>query len=395
MYLKNIIQSLDHRWTINFHLPNTSSFTHLLKLLRPIEKDYVAAYITKKEWNLGSPIVLDILQQSQILRMTDFMLYKIENEDANQVQLIFNDLLEVQQLSLLADMIENIERTDPRSQMVAQCMHEGFRRFLEDISTGAYSLNRNYLHELRSHLTNADMEKIRILNLKLLLELSDCSLVEAIAQLSGWLNDMDNSMNNGMNELIRELLYDQEKVVRCLIKKVFTDLFHGWKWYVNVLRIITGSLKTQTVKIIKTFLKDLYTSFLEQKNKNFFLIMILTARVLCTGDVERFGDYSQWYKNQFSDMRYRISKDDFVITVEMLESLISFENDVEILEIYLRTAISPPTLCNDLVLSFKQMCRSKIERLKLDSSGDGRNIVESVVMIDDDDDFENENNFFS
>ncbi|KAG4076608.1 hypothetical protein HA402_001895 [Bradysia odoriphaga] len=393
MFLKNAIQTLDHRWTIKSYLPHTSSLIHVLKSLRPTEKDYIADHVTKKEWNLGSPNVLDILQLSGILRMSDFMVVKIESEDTLEVELIFNDLLEIQQLSLLADLIENIDRTDPRSQLVAQCLNDGFRRFLADMSTGAFSLNRNYLHELRPHLTGEQMEKIRILHLKLLLDVSDCSLVEAIAQLSEWMNDMDNSVNNGFNELIREFLFDQEKVVQCLMKKVYSDKFHGWKWYAYVLRTISGSLKSQSVKIIKAFLKDLYSSFLVQKNKNFFLIMIVTARVLCTGDRERFGDYLQWYRNQFSDMRYRISKDDFVSTLEMLQSLVSYENDLGILHIYAATAISPPTLCNDLVLNFKLMCRSKMERLKSDASGDGR--TDEVVQIDiDDDDFENENNIF-
>lgn len=382
MYLKNIIQSLDQRWTINFHLPNTSSFTHLLQSLRPTEKDYIGGYITKKEWNLGSPIVLDILQQSGMLTMSDYMLYKIHNEDAQEVQLIFNDLLEIQQLSLLGDLVSNIDRTDPGSQLVAQCLNEGFRRFLEDISTGRFSLNRNYLHDLKSILNAEQMEKIRILNLKLLLEISDCNLVEAIMRLGEWMTDMDNNLNSGFDDLIKELLYDQEKVVDYLTKKVFSDKFHGWKWYAIVLRIISSNLKTQSVKVIKAFVKELYTSFLVQKNKNFFLIMIITSRVLCAGDEKRFGSYSQWYKNQFSDMRYRISKDDFVSTMDMLQSLISYENDVDVLQIYIRTAISPPTLCNDLVLSFKQMCRSKIERLQ---SGD-RKTMEDVVLIDDDDD---------
>lgn len=394
MYLKNITQNLDHRWTINIHLPNTPTFTRLLQSLRPIEKDFVADYITRKEWNLGSSIVLDILQQSGILRMSDFMVYKIENDDAQEVQLIFNDLLEVKQLSLLADLIEHLDRTDPRSQMVAQCLNDGFRRFLEDISTGAYTLNRNYLHELKSYLTDELIEKIRILNLKLLLELSECSLTEAITQLSGWMRDMDGGTNNSLNDLIMELLYDQDKVVQCLIKKVYSDGFHGWKWYATVLRIISASVKTHVLKTLKNLLRDLYTSFLAQKDKNVFLIMMLTARILCNGDQERFGQYSQWYRNQFSDMRYRVSKDDFVSTIEMLQSLISYENDVDILDIYVKTAISPPTLCNELVLSFKQMCRSKIERLQLDASGD-RRMVENVVLIDDDDDdIEIENNIF-
>lgn len=384
MFLKNIIQSLDHRWTFNFYLPNTSSFIHLLKSLRPTEKDYVGDYITKKEWNLGSPIVLDMLQQSGILSMSDFMIFKIETENAQMVQLIFNELLEIQQLSLLADLVVNIERTDPRSQMITQCLMEGFRRFLEDILTGAFSVNRNYLHEIKSFLSAEHMEKIRILNLKLLLEISECNLSEAIRLLSGWMSDMDKSMDNVLNELIKEILYDQEKVVNCLIAKVFSDKFHGWKLYAIVLRSVCSKLKTTSIKVIKTFVKELYTSFLVQKNKNFFLIMMITARVLCAGDEERFGDYAQWYKNQFSDMRYRISKDDFVSTMEMLQSLISYENDIDVLEIYVRTAISPPALCNDLVLSFKQMCRSKIERLKLDLYGD-RKTVENIVLIDDDD----------
>lgn len=395
MFLKSVLQTLDHRWTIKY-FPQTAALIHVLKSLRPTEKDYIADYVTKKEWNLGSPNVLDILQQSGILTMSDFMVVKIASDDAQEVELIFNDLLEIQQLSLLADLIDNIDRTNPQSQAVTQCLNDGFRRFIADMSTGAFSLNRNYLHELTPHLSDEQMEKIRMLHLKLLLDISDCSLVEAIAQLTEWMNEVDNRLNNGFNDLIREFLYDQEKVVQCLIKKVYSDKFHGWKWYAYVLRTISGSLKSQSVKIIKGFLKDLYSSFLVQKNKNFFLIMIVTARVLCIGDQERFGDYSQWYRNQFSDVRYTISREDFVSTLEMLQSLISYENDVGILQIYVTTAISPATHCNDLVLSFKQMCRSKIERLKLDASGNGGvdgNVVQIDIDDDDDDDCD-ENNIF-
>lgn len=383
MYLRNIIESLNERWTINAHLLNTSSFGYLLKSLQPTEKDYIAGYVTKKEWNLGSPIVLDILQQSGILTMTDYMLHKIQFEDAQEVQLIFNDLLEAK-FSLLANLIENIERTDPRSQLVTQCLEEGFRRLLEDILIRGFNLNKNCLHEIKSFLSEEQLEKVRVLNLKLLLEIEGCSLIEAISQISEWI-DTDSILNNSFNELMKEIVHNKEIVLNCLMKRVLSEKFGGWKWYTNIIRKICKDLKSHSVKVIKAFLKEMYASYLVQKNKNFFLIMILTARVVCCADQERFGDYSQWYRNQFSDIRYTISKDDFVGTMEMLQSLISYENDMDILQIYVKTSISPPTLCNDLVLSFKQMCKSKIERLKLDQSGDRRTFDE-VVLIDDDDD---------
>lgn len=387
-YLKNILQNLDLRLSQNVHLPNTSSFIYLLKSLRPTEKDYIATYVTRKEWNLGSPIVLHILQQAGLLTMTEYMLQRIECDDPAEVQLILNDLLEAH-FSLLANLVENFERTDSRAHLVTHCLEEGFRKLIEDVVVRGDCVKRNYLREIKVFLTDEQLSRLRMLrmlNLKFLLEMEECSLVEGIGRLSGWMNE--NNENSALNEVINEILVDKEKVSEFLMKKVVSDKFNGWKWYSNILRKLCPVLSDHSLKAVKSFLKELFTLFLSQKNRNYFFIMMLTARIVCCGNPENFGDYPQWYKRQFSEMRYKISKADFISTMEVLKSLVSLENDVDVLQVYVRTAISPPTLCNDLVLCFKQMCRTKIERLNLDLSGDLRTFDHVVLLDNDSDDME-------
>ncbi|KAJ6641068.1 hypothetical protein Bhyg_06002, partial [Pseudolycoriella hygida] len=299
-------------------MANTKSFTHLLKSLRPTEKDYIASCIVKKEWNLGSAIVLEILQHSGILTMSEFMALKIETENVQEVHLIFNDLLEVRQLSLLVDLLESIDRTDPRSQLLTQCVNDGFKRFLEDLSTGGYSCERNYLLEIKSLVMDEQMERIRILNLNLLLEIEDCTLGEAVSRLNEWLNE--TSGNCGFNDLVKELLYDQEKIVEYL-----------HVYFVRPTKSVSVTIRSGT---------EINSATCDTRSAKTILL-----------------------------------------------SLLSYENNIEVLDMYAKTSISPATNCNDLVLSFKQMCRSKIERLKLDLSGD-RLTVDKIVLVDDDDDME-------
>lgn len=50
-----------------------------------------------------------------------------------------------------------------------------------------------------------------------------------------------------------------------------------------------------------------------------------------------------------------------------MKRLIPLEKDQDILQISIRMAISSPALCNVHVLEYKEICKSKLQALKLES----------------------------
>lgn len=60
-------------------------------------------------------------------------------------------------------------------------------------------------------------------------------------------------------------------------------------------------------------------------------------------------------------MNYQLkNQEKFSKILEILQNLIAYEFDKEILEIHCETAISSPRGCNHLVLEYKQMLKTKI-----------------------------------
>lgn len=101
-------------------------------------------------WNVGSTIVMKYLQKSNILSMSDVIVYTY-NQNQECAQLIFNDLLETEYM-LLGDLLKNANSTDPAGMALCEILNEGFKRLCNDIIQNPSILVTDYLIEVDEYI---------------------------------------------------------------------------------------------------------------------------------------------------------------------------------------------------------------------------------------------------
>lgn len=86
--------------------------------------------------------------------------------------------------------------------------------------------------------------------------------------------------------------------------------------------------------------------------------MLITARQISSSVSSTYFTYTEWYKSTIGEMRYNISKEDFIYVIELLTKNLCNETDIDILRVHATVAIPAPPNCNDFVLTFKQLTRN-------------------------------------
>lgn len=66
------------------------------------------------------------------------------------------------------------------------------------------------------------------------------------------------------------------------------------------------------------------------------------------------------YKATIGEMKYTLKADKFNLTMQTLINMLEYESDPEILKVHINTSIPAPPYCNEIVLNYKQMCRSRL-----------------------------------
>lgn len=82
--------------------------------------------------------------------MTQYMLKK-QSENAEEAQLIFNDLLETE-YNLLGDLIRHLNNNDATALIVTEIVTEGLQRLIADLSQDTNALSKNYFTLLKENV---------------------------------------------------------------------------------------------------------------------------------------------------------------------------------------------------------------------------------------------------
>lgn len=90
------------------------------------------------------------LQKTSILSMSD-MIVNTYNQNVENAQLIFNDLLETEYM-LLADLIKHANSTDPTGLSLCDLLNEGIKRLCNDIIDNPNILKKNYFDEVDEYI---------------------------------------------------------------------------------------------------------------------------------------------------------------------------------------------------------------------------------------------------
>lgn len=103
-----------------------------------------------------------------------------------------------------------------------------------------------------------------------------------------------------------------------------------------------------------------FRKYLDTGTDAIFHAMMLTVRQICSQNETILGSYTAWYKATIGEMKYTLKTDEFNAVMRTLTNMLGFENDPDILNVHINTAVPAPTFCNDIVLNYKQLCRGKL-----------------------------------
>lgn len=132
------------------------------------------------------------------------------------------------------------------------------------------------------------------------------------------------------------------------------------------------------------YVKTCFHKYLTDGSDSMFLAMMLTARQMCASNQDILGSYGAWYKATIGEMKYTLKPDEFNKAMAILINMLELENDTDILNIHINTSVPAPPFCNDIVLNYKQMCRSRVFLLNQKArSGTATEEPMDVFVIDD------------
>lgn len=107
-------------------------------------------------------------------------------------------------------------------------------------------------------------------------------------------------------------------------------------------------------------LKVMFKKFHESKNVEHLMMMLVVARQLFHYSLRPCMTYQQWVKTTIGEMHYKLKDPQkFNQTLEVLQQIINYENDSEIVEIHAEISIPSPRGSNHLVLEYKQLLRMR------------------------------------
>lgn len=408
----DLTDQLDHLHPIIS--PNAANMLNtLLTAIDPYEQNYLANHFKCDEWNVGSPIVLRILQRANILSMSEYLLHKMSDEAAHidaystggelpTSQLILNDLLESTEHQLLANVVQKslllTADGDATGQQhsfsirLTDAIEECLRRLFVDLQANPNVISCNYLQTLdKHHLTTAHMRSFRSMHLRVLLELlpspppTTSTVADAFKQRHTWDEEFlaATAEQTMFKDILTKLFADPDDTA-ILLNQLFETVerveFSGWKWYLHCLQMVQRQRHDDgSATIIRTFLRQLFKRCVDATTNDLqkdglFMLMLMTARQsfgvkVAAAEVGRRGerrrfDYAQWYKETVGEMQYRQKVDEFRTIMAMLTRAIGCDYDVCALEVHSGCAISAPAHCNELVHSYRQMCKARLIELK-------------------------------
>lgn len=379
-YLSRIKDDLHHQLDHKTMLPrNADQLLSLLIHLSPIEKDYLRLHFRASVWNIGSPNVIFLLQCAHILSMTEYICHQQlsgNNQSATQLtgfdstvinniaQPIFDDLLECD-ARLLANLVQCMGNDTEQGICVTDIISEGIARLFIDLFEQPNAQARNYIREISAHISQSQLEAFHLVHIKFLVMHHQSTVAQAIGLQSKWNAQYDSADSSMLNQLILELCKDRTTLIR-LLDMARVSSFTGWLWYLRLIRtMVVSDCEDTHLTTVRQFLRDLFKSFLQQRSDPILHALLVTARQVCGYAKEkRFGSYFHWYKGTFGEMQYTQTVDEFKATMQTLIRSVKYELDMDVLEVHVKTAISAPPKCSELVHSFKQISRSRLMELQ-------------------------------
>uniref|UniRef100_A0A1Q3F0E2 Fanconi anaemia group A protein N-terminal domain-containing protein n=1 Tax=Culex tarsalis TaxID=7177 RepID=A0A1Q3F0E2_CULTA len=384
--IRNIIQETAERIE-KLHVPYENEFKVQIHHLSLKEKSLLQEYLYAHEWNLGSARVLSMFKKARIISISEYVL-RLHTKDT--IQQVMNDLLEAEPI-LLAELISN--SASELFTSLKDILHESFSTVLDDLLENPVVIPFNYLAQLEPHLTDKEIERVRLQHLELLLRKDcACTLQEAIGRQDQWRAEAKANSGTILGQMMRTIVHDTVCSFDVLLggaEKL--DANFSWKHYLCLLGIVAKATTSEYVNVlrVKGAVKNMFNKILTEGKFANLLLLMLTSREICATDESILGNYNSWYKYIIGEMTYRVDKAQFLTVMGLMNKLVPLEESVEILKVHSSVSISFPSLCMEHVVTFKNLCKSrimKIEETKCRQEGVQPLDPDISIVIDSDDD---------
>lgn len=200
-------------------------------------------------WNIGSGQILVLLQNANILTITDFILSKLN--DKIEIALILNDLLEYE-FSLLGNLIQHLQLFNAISIQIATHLETAFTGIIMDLIENPEIIKCNYIMELIPYVTDSCLETLELLHLKLFLDNSatNTNIYEAITKQIQWNHKFP--MNTVLESILQSISSRKQLILQKLFELVQKVEFSGWQYYLYFLRLLTKHLNMKQLDVIKS-----------------------------------------------------------------------------------------------------------------------------------------------
>lgn len=186
-----------------------------------------------------------------------------------------------------------------------------------------------------------------------------------------------------------------------------------WKHILLLLRIVIEPKEYELNEhnkmkaLAKGFIQDTFKKSIEEEDENGFHILFLIARQITKYNESLLGNYSNWYeftfsffnvssflrfisllidrfKNTIGEMKYVLKNAEFNTALTMLAGMVHLETNVDYLDVHINTYIPAPPRCNQLVLNYKELCKSRQAHLQCPSTKAISHYSPPVVIVNDD-----------
>uniref|UniRef100_A0A8D8G0N9 (northern house mosquito) hypothetical protein n=1 Tax=Culex pipiens TaxID=7175 RepID=A0A8D8G0N9_CULPI len=386
--IRNILQETAERIE-KLHVPYENEFKIQIQHLSLKEKSLLQEYLYAHEWNLGSARVLSMFKKARIVSISEYVL-RLHSKDA--IQQVMNDLLEAEPI-LLAELIGNSSLDSELFTSLKDILHESFSTVLDDLLENPSVIPFNYLEQLEPHLTDQEIERVRLQHLQLLLRKDcTCTLQEAIGRQEQWRLAANRNHGTVLGQMMRTVVQDTVCSFDTLLgagEKLDANV--SWKHYLTLLGIVAKAATSEYVNVlrVKGAVKNMFNKILADGRFETLLLLMVTSREICATDESILGSYTSWYKYIIGEMTYRVDKAQFIAVMGLMNKLVPLEGSVEILKVHASVSISFPSLCMEHVVTFKNLCKSriiKIEEAKCRQEGVQPLDPDISIVIDSDDD---------
>ncbi|XP_053964922.1 uncharacterized protein LOC128867580 [Anastrepha ludens] len=377
--LKVVFQAIEERFSKPI-LYDQYGLEMLLRNLSPIEQLLVARNFCKLPWNIGSLRVLAVLQASNVLTASNYVL---SQENVEELQFILNDFLEAE-FEIIRELFVAAHYDKNNGIRLNDVLDECLRSLYTDLLQNPKVNDLKYLNSITKHAPSDFVISMIQKHIRIVLELHKSNTKSAFASFTNWINEGVDKIHFTKRLYNNLLRCSEQEAVSYLFKLSTFEHFKEWKFYFILLQTIASNCTHESAASMRKFFKARLVEIAAIPSRDAMLHLLLSVRAATatTMDIDKnITAYADWYKQNISDMKFVLKVEEFQTIIDLLEQCVPYEAAEDYIEIHATFAISPHVHCGKLVQSYKSKCKMQLAKIKAATKGCNEN--DKSILIED------------